>query len=329
MSPAPFVPDPSTVADDGPLETLALHGRWRLLVDALVRLRAGDGTSHARSLAFLIALIAVQGLISIIGIATVLGHRGIREVVGAIIGSVAPGPVGDAMTGAIDEARRAGAAGRVVAIGVGLAGALVTGTIAMAQLQRSINRLYGIARDRPTLAKYWLAVRLTASAGTLFVLAFAVIALGQPLASHIPDNPLTPAWGAGRYVIGLLLVVGAVALLLRYCPQRPSSGWRWQALGASVAVLIWTVSTAGLNLLYTTIPSFGEIYGPLASMVALLLWAVTTSLGLLYGVALAAELEAVRAARSGQPEPVTNESVGISLGGDPHLLSCQPASRTR
>ena len=42
------------------------------------------------------------------------------------------------------------------------------------------------------------------------------------------------------------------------------------------------------------IPSFGRIYGPLASMVALLLWAVASSFGLLYGVALTAELEAVR-----------------------------------
>lgn len=307
MSPAPFVPDPSTVADDGPWKTLCQHGRWRLLVDAFARLRAGDGTSHARSLAFLIALIAVQGLISIIGVATVLGHRWMRDVVRAIIRSVAPGPVGDALAGAIDQARRAGVAGRGAAIGIGIAAALVTATIAMAQLQRSFNRLYGIERDRPTLAKYWMAFRLAASAGTLFVLAFAVIALGQPVGARIPDNALTPAWGAGRYAVGLVLVVGAVSLLLRYCPRRPSPGWRWHALGACVAVVIWTIATAGLNALYALTPSFGDIYGPLASMVALLLWAVASSFGLLYGVALTAELEAVRAATSDQPKTVSDE----------------------
>lgn len=198
----------------------------------------GRAASHARSLAFLIALIAVQGLISITAVATALGRPGLRDVLRAIIQSVAPGPVGDALNGATDEAQRAGAAGRSVAITLGITGGLVTGTIAMAQLQRSFNRLHGIQRDRPTIAKYWMAARLTLSAGTLLLIAFAVIALGQPIGSRIPDNVLRPAWGAGGYVLGVVLVIGAVVMLLRFCPRRPSPGWRWHALHAFVAVVI-------------------------------------------------------------------------------------------
>ena len=117
VSPARFVPSPLTATDVGPWETLVRHGRWRLLVDAVVRLRAGDGTSHARSLAFLIALDRRAGAHqhhrrrhrrS--------GTRAIRDVVQAIISSLAPGPVGDALTGAVDQARQAGTGGRGVAI---------------------------------------------------------------------------------------------------------------------------------------------------------------------------------------------------------------------
>ena len=47
-------------------------GKKKLLVDAFVRLRAADGTSHARSLAFMVSLCLVQGLIVLLGIAASL-----------------------------------------------------------------------------------------------------------------------------------------------------------------------------------------------------------------------------------------------------------------
>ncbi len=45
---------------------------------------------------------------------------------------------------------------------------------------------------------------------------------------------------------------------------------------------------------------FGETYGPLAGTIGLLLWTLLTALALFLGLAVAAQLEAVRA---GQPEP--------------------------
>ena len=55
-----------------------------------------------------------------------------------------------------------------------------------------------------------------------------------------------------------------------------------------------------LGLFFQVNDSFGETYGPLAGMLALLLWAFVSSAAVLYGAALAAQLEAVRA---GAPEP--------------------------
>ncbi len=42
-------------------------------------------------------------------------------------------------------------------------------------------------------------------------------------------------------------------------------------------------------------PSFGETYGPLAGIVALFIWCLLSSIGFLYGAAVAAQLEAARA----------------------------------
>ncbi len=48
-------------------------------------------------------------------------------------------------------------------------------------------------------------------------------------------------------------------------------------------------------LFFSVSTSFGETYGPLAGIVALLLWALLSSVGLFFGAAVAAQLEAVRA----------------------------------
>ena len=41
--------------------------------------------------------------------------------------------------------------------------------------------------------------------------------------------------------------------------------------------------------------SFGDTYGPLAGVVALQIWTLLSSISILYGAAVAAQLEAVRA----------------------------------
>src|SRR5436190_42105 len=83
----------------------------------------------------------------------------------------APGPAGQLLTQAVDQAHRAGASHRYVALVVGLVGALLSGSTLMGQLERGLNRLYGIERDRSTLRKYGLALVLALSAGMLATVA--------------------------------------------------------------------------------------------------------------------------------------------------------------
>jgi uncharacterized BrkB/YihY/UPF0761 family membrane protein len=86
-----------------------------------------------------------------------------------------------------------------------------------------------------------------------------------------------------------------MALLFRWCPRRRQPAWSWLAYGSTVAVVLWVLATAALGVFLTHSESFGQTYGPLAGMVALLLWSVLSSIAVLYGGAVAAELEAVRA----------------------------------
>lgn len=61
-----------------------------------------------------------------------------------------------------------------------------------------------------------------------------------------------------------------------------------------------------LGLFFSASRSFGETYGPLAGIVALMLWSLLSSIALLFGAALGAQLESVRA---GEPEPQDDDKV--------------------
>src|SRR5262249_27626459 len=154
------VPETWELTGDDARETLAHTGWRRLLRDAFVRLRASDGFSHARSLAYLISLLLVQGVILLVGVAAALDEKDVSATITRSVNEAAPGPAGRALTNAVFHAYRTGASRQYfVLVVVGIA-TLITGATLMGQMERALNRLYGIEQDRPTLQKYGRATLL-------------------------------------------------------------------------------------------------------------------------------------------------------------------------
>ena len=197
MSSANDVPETWELSGDDAWETLKRTGRLRLARDAFRRFRASDGTSHARSLAFLVALLLVQGIIALVVIASMVHQRDWSELMVNTLQAVAPGPSGKVLTDAVEQAQRAGSSNNGTALLVGLViSSIITACSLLGQVERGLNRLYGIERDRPTLRKYARAFVLSVSAGSLIVAAFAAISLGHVFASSLGSDFATGIWNA-------------------------------------------------------------------------------------------------------------------------------------
>jgi uncharacterized BrkB/YihY/UPF0761 family membrane protein len=106
---------------------------------------------------------------------------------------------------------------------------------------------------------------------------------------------LVSIWQVARWPLGVVLMVVAIAMILRISPNRHQPHLSWLAVGASVAVGMWVVLTALLALYLGSSKNFGQTYGPMAGILGLLFWAFLSSLALFLGIAFAAQLEAVRA----------------------------------
>jgi YihY family inner membrane protein len=303
MSTATRVPETCELTGDDAWQTLRQANLRKLLKDAFLRLRAADGFSHARSLAFTTALLLVQAIVALVGLAAAIGDSGLGRVIVRTIHETMPGPAGRVLTDAVEQAHRAGSSDRWFAIAFGLIGALITGATMLGQFERGLNRMYGIEADRPTLQKYGLAFVLTVTSGLLATLAFVALALGRSIGDSIDSEVLSDGWAVARWPLGALLASGAFTMLFRWSPRRRQPSPSWLAFGAWVSVALWVVSTVLLGVVFRSASSFGEAYGPLAGMVALLFWSFFSAVSILYGGAVAAQLEAVRAGRPRPKDP--------------------------
>lgn len=298
MSTAALVPETWGLEGDDARQTLAHVGRRRLILDGFTRMRYSDGFSHARSLAFLGILLFVEGVIGAIGIARALGNATFAKAIANALESILPGPAESVLENAAGQANQAASSGYWLAIAFGTIGALVTGASLMGQIERALNRIYGIESDRDTLHKYGRAFLLALSAGVLSVVALGVLGLGAGFLSSFGAGGAAIYWSIARWPLGILLLIAAISLIFRWSPRRRQPAWSWMSFGAIVAVALLVVVTAALNLFFQLSPTFGSTYGPLAGIIALAFWAFGSSIALLIGAALAAQLEAVRAGAS-------------------------------
>jgi YihY family inner membrane protein len=306
MSTATSVPETYELEGDDALRTLRSTGWGRLAKDSFVRFRAADGTSHARGLAFQVMLTLLPFVIAVVGLATALQVDELRQVITQTVDRFAPGPAGQVFTTAIRQGARSGAGGGVFALLIGAAAALASATLAMGQIERGANRLYGVEQDRPTADKYWNGFKLACTAGVLTVVAFMLIVGGTDVARAVGlSGVVETLWTLLRWPLSIGFVIVAFAMLFRAAPRRRQPSWSWLAVGSGMSVLLWFVFT-GLLALYLDVSSgtFGRTYGPLTGIIAILLWSFLTSLAIYLGLAFAAQLEAVRA---GVPGPSTDE----------------------
>ena len=307
MGTATTVPQTIDVTGDAPLRTLGGVGWGRLLRDSIARFRAGDGISHARSLAFQVTLTMIPALIAGVGLATVLDQESIRNTMREVLVGLAPGQSQQI----IAEAFQQGAESGTNALLAGLLAALVSGTTAMAQVERGANRIYGLDGDRPRVKRYARALILAITAGLLIAAGFVLLVVGRTVAeageaaAGWSDTVLT-LWRVGRWPVGIIAVLVAFSLLFRFAPNRRQPPASWLAIGSAVAVGLWAAFSGLLALYLTATSTFGDTYGQLAGMVGVLLWALLTSVAVFLGLAVAAQLEAERA---GVSTPFTEDQV--------------------
>ena len=147
-------------------------------------------------MAYATSLVLVQAIIALVGLATALGNGEVSKVIVRTLQAAVPGPAGRLLTDAVD----AGASGRRDAPlrrprSSGSSARSITGSTLFGQLERGLNRIYGVEQDRPTLQKYGLALLSHRHGGLLVSVAFAALAFGRTIGDSIHNDALSTVVG--------------------------------------------------------------------------------------------------------------------------------------
>lgn len=276
------------------LVTVQHAGARGLLTQSFIRFRYGDGFSHARALALQIALAVIPLVIAFVGLSDTIGTTRLGETLRRTLLALTPGSPGDAVSSSLS--RPPHGAGSQVALYAGLVTALLALTTAMGQVERGANRIYGIRRDNPGPVKYGRAALLAVIGGIPAVLGFLLLIAGGALADAVQV-----VYGGGRttvlvarWPLGILLMLGAISVMIARAPRRNQPGRTWLLTGAVVSLALWLLFSLLLAGYLHNSSSFGAVYGPLTGVMALLLWSQLTAIALLFGIAVGAQVEALR-----------------------------------
>ena len=288
--------------------TLEARAERSLPVRVVRRFLRADGMSHSRALGYETMLIVFSGFIGLLGLASLLDLEQIRGTVTELGRSLAPGPSGELLRDAAASGARHGSTAALV----GLAGAVLAGTIAMAEIERTGNRIAGLERDRRLVFRYVMAFLLTVTVGLAFVAGGMALGAGRAIPTGLGwSDELRGVWSVVRWPVGIAVIAAAILLLFRVAPKASLGPWRSLLAGTVVALVLW-VALTGLLSLYFSLASDSSPYGPLLAIVALMLWSMLGSLALAIGMATAAELSHAR-----RPHEHPDEDEAVTLPEPP------------
>jgi membrane protein len=190
---------------------------------------------------------------------------------------------------------------------IALALALWSASGGVGNIITAVNVAYDEEETRGFVARKGLALGFTLGAVVFAVVAVALIAVAPPLLdAFIPSGALHWLLQGARWLVLLLAVMTALAVLYRFAPDRDAPKFRWVSVGATIATVIWLLASLGFSLYVDNFGSYSKTYGALAGVAVLMLWLWLTAFIVLLGAEINAEAEqqTIKDTTQGEPEPL-------------------------
>jgi membrane protein len=178
---------------------------------------------------------------------------------------------------------------------------LVAGSGGMHALIDGINRAYDVRETRGYLQVRLLALALTVAVVLFTVVSLALIAVLPNVLDHLGLPPVSRGVvSVARWPVLASVMMLGLSLLYRYAPNRARPKRRELNPGAVLATLIWLLASLAFGAYAAEFSNYNKTYGTLAGMVVFMLWVYISTLAILVGGELNAELERLNTERPSQ-----------------------------
>lgn len=132
---------------------------------------------------------------------------------------------------------------------------------------------------------------------TLGALVIVIGALGAVVAVPVALNVLglgqlgATLLALARWPLMLVIIALGLAVLYRFGPSRTKPRWRWVTWGSAAASLLWIGASALFSFYVGRFGSYNATYGSLGAAIGFMTWIWISSIVVLAGAELSAEME--------------------------------------
>jgi membrane protein len=190
---------------------------------------------------------------------------------------------------------------------IGFLIALWSANAGMKAMIDALNVIYGETEKRSFIRLNLLSLVLTL-AGLIFLLLAISAVIVLPLVFSWFGIAGWTEWAFAwlRWPAIMIVIVLGLAVLYRFGPSRESAQWRWLSVGAVVAMLLWIAGSALFSWYLSSFADFNATYGSLGAVIGLMMWLWLTSIAILLGAEINAEIEHQTAhdTTTGSPKPL-------------------------
>lgn len=154
------------------------------------------------------------------------------------------------------------------------------------------NVVYDEYEERSFIALMTVSILFTVI-GILGFVVLALLAIFLPIALDVMPlgNFIESFMGFLRWPIMAVLFILVLQCIYRFAPDRENAKWRWVSVGAVVATIAWIAASVGFTIYVQNFSNFNETYGTIGSVIVLILWFYISSLVVLVGAEINAEME--------------------------------------
>ena len=232
---------------------------------------------------------AIAALISLYGLAA--DPAAIGDHLNALKG-VMPGGGLQIITDQVHALVTAPKKGLGFGFAIGLLTSIWSANAGMKSLFDALNAVYEERESRSFFQLTWLSLSFTLGA-----LLFVILAIGAVIVVPAVLHFVGLAWGAdlllsiGRWPLLLAGIMLFLALTYRYGPSRAKAKWRWVSWGSAFAGVFWLLGSLAFSWYAANFGNYNKTYGSLGAVVGFMTWIWISTMIVLIGAELNAEME--------------------------------------
>jgi membrane protein len=267
-------------------------GWWSILKRTVTEANNDRVMTEAAGITFYALLSLFPGLTALVSIYGLFADRAtIQEHLSDLSGFVPEGGmtiINDQLHRLVESPQQALGFGAVV----GLLAALWSANQGTKAMMDALNIVYEEDEKRGFVFRTLLSLGMTFGA-----LVFVMVAMGCIVVLPIVLKLIWLGEGAewalslARWPILLVGITALLAVLYRYGPSREKARWQWVSYGGAFAAVLWALVSAGFTFYVSRFGNYDATYGSLGAVIGFMTWIWISSIVVLVGAELNAEME--------------------------------------